>query len=230
MKQEVGSLIHLYLEEIAISEPSDVSDFIINGAAQAIRDAGERNWIPVIVKQLDVEEYEAIANIHILAAADLAGLKKVWCVIADDSERTQKSAQILAQELTPQINLATATKEEIKAALIYLKGLPKSPLSGIQIDDATRKISNAPRQYWKENLIDVTKLKCRITRGRKLDTFKTVFFTTPSPLPDVITDLELLEIFTVGELKKMAKKRGFKGYSKFGRSKMLKLLSENEQP
>jgi hypothetical protein len=117
MKQEIGALLHLYLEEIQAGEPTEVHEFLIQGAAKAINEADGRNWIPLIVKQTGAEEYQVIANNFVFAAAQEAGLNKVWCIVADDSEKTQISAQMLAQETQSKINLATATRDEIKSGL-----------------------------------------------------------------------------------------------------------------
>lgn len=229
MKQEVGSLLHLYVDEIQISTPVKVHDFVLTGAAKAITQAGGRNWIPLIVKQTGAEEYQVIANGFILAAAEEAGMQKVWCIIADDSPVTQTSAQLLAQETLWKVNLATATRDDIKAALDYLIKRPVNPLKGVKLATATERIDNAPRKYWKESLTEVTQLKCGITKGKKLNIFKEVFYTTPEPLPDVITEPDLLSTFTVAELKKMAKKRSLSGYTKLKKNDLIKLLSSKDE-
>ncbi|AMA08154.1 MULTISPECIES: Rho termination factor N-terminal domain-containing protein [Cyanophyceae] len=228
MKQEVGALLHLYLDEISTGIDTQVHDFLIQGAAKAINDAENRNWIPLIVKQIGSESYQVIANSFVFAAAEEAGLTKVWCIVADDSPETQESARILTQEKLAKINLATATREEIKVGLDYLMKRPINPLKlgSVKLANAVERIENAPRQYWKENLMDVTKIKCGITRGKKLNIFKEIFYTTPEPLPDVIIDPQFLTTFTQAELQKMAKKRGLKGYSKLKKSALVKLLTE----
>lgn len=224
MQQEIGTLLHLYVDEVRVEEPTEASDFLIDRAAKAISDAGGRNWMPLIVKQVGAEEYEAIANSFVLAAVEEAGLNKVWCIVADDSEATARSARILAGEVTPRLDLSTATKAEIKSALNYLTTRSVNPLTGVKVAIAVDRIAAAPRRYWKESLLEVSDLKCGITKGKRLNFFKEVFYTTPEPLPEVITDKALLETFTVAALKKMAKKRGFSGYSKLKKPALVKLL------
>ncbi|MGB2924946.1 MAG: transcription termination factor rho family protein [Limnothrix sp.] len=226
MKQKTGTLLHLYVDEIETDMPTEAHSFLIMGAANAINEADGRNWIPLIVKQTGEETYKVVANGFILAAAEEAGLTKVWCIVADDSEVVGNSARILAQESISKINLAQASRDEIKVALDYLIKRPVNPLKGVKLATATERIDAAPRQYWKENLADVTRLKCGISRGNKLNVFKEVFYTVPEPLPEVITDESLLNTFTAAELKKMAKKRGFSGYAKFKKGELVKLLSE----
>jgi hypothetical protein len=184
MAQEVGTLLPIYLEEIEPLISTKAHQFLITQAAKAINEAGGHNSIPVIVKQMGAENYQAIANIFILVAAKEAGIDQVWCIVADDSAITQKSSQLLSQELTPTVNLATATRDEIKLALDYLINRPVNPLVGVNLATALDKIDNPHRQSWKEDLKEVVALKCKITTGKKLDIFKEVFYVTPQPEPE----------------------------------------------
>nr|WP_293095245.1 hypothetical protein [Okeania sp. SIO2F4] len=77
-------------------------------------------------------QYQVIGNSFIFAVAEAAGLEKVWCIIADESEETEKISKILSGEKTPQINLSTATRDEIKAALQYLIEKPDTKLKGVK--------------------------------------------------------------------------------------------------
>jgi hypothetical protein len=88
MAQEIGTLLHLYLEEIEPLISTKAHQFLITEAAKSISEAQGRNWIPVIVKQTGIESFQAIANIFILVAAQEAGIDKVWCIVADDSAIT----------------------------------------------------------------------------------------------------------------------------------------------
>ncbi|MDJ1183040.1 hypothetical protein [Roseofilum casamattae] len=225
MKQEIGALMYLYLDEIEPGEAISVREFQIKAAAKAVNEAGDRNWLPIIVKQTGVDKYRAIANMFAYAVAEEAGLEKVWCIIADDSETTAHASQLLSQEKSPQIDLATATREEIKLGLDYLIGRSFSPLKGVTLAKATSRIDEAPRQYWKSNLMEVTKLGCGITKA-KLAIFKEVFYVTTQPLPDVITDLQMLNSLTVKKLQEMAQKRGLSGFKKWKKAELVKQLSQ----
>jgi len=227
MKQEIGSLMYLYLDDLELGEPIETSEFLIYGAAKALNEAGGRNWLPIIVTQIGDNQYQVIGNRFGYAVAEEAGLEKVWCMIADNSQATAEVSQLLAQEKSPKINLATATFDEIKMGLEYLVSRSINSLKGVKVKTACNRIDEAPRQYWRESLEEVTKLKCGITKGKKLEIFKEVFYVTPQPLPEKITDTNLLEIFNVSELKAMAKKRGLKGYSNKKRNKLIKMLSQN---
>ncbi|BFM38532.1 Rho termination factor N-terminal domain-containing protein [Synechocystis sp. LKSZ1] len=179
MQQDIGTLLHIYLDEIKPGQPTQAHRFLITSSAKAINEAGGRNWMPVIVKQTGAESFQAIANTFILAAAEEAGINKVWCIIADDTEATQNCAQLLAQEKIPRINLTTASREEIKLGLDYLIRRPVNPLVGVTLATALEKIDVPQRQSWKASLNEITGLKCAITKGKKLDIFKEVFYAEP---------------------------------------------------
>jgi hypothetical protein len=220
----IGDLMYLYTERITPGESIDTPDFLIKSTAKALNELGGRNWIPVIVKETGEDEYQVIGNSFIYAVAEAAGLERIWCIIADDSEDTAKISKILAGEILPKINLSHATRDEIKAALEYLIEKPGSNLKGVQLAVATNRIDEAPRKYWK-NLDPITTLKCRITKA-KLKDLKQVFYLTPEPLPEVIKDPVLLKTLTVTQLKKMAKSRGIAGFSKKSKDALVELLSE----
>ncbi|NES85862.1 MAG: hypothetical protein F6K10_33230 [Moorea sp. SIO2B7] len=226
MKQEIGALMYLYMEEIEPGEPIEASEFLIIETAKALNEAGGNNWLPIIVKQIGEDQYKVVGNSFVYAVAEEAGLEKVWCIIADESEKIEKLSRLLAQEELPKIDLAKASRDEIKAGIEYLIKRPVNRLSGVKPAVAISRIYEAPRRYWKENLMDVTKLKCGITKGKKLGIFKEIFYVTSEPLPEIIKDPTILELFTVGELKKMAKKRSITGYSNKKRTALIKMLSE----
>ena len=113
----VGNLMCLYMNEIRPSKGTDASEFLVKAAARALIELGDRNWVPVIVREIGEDEYEVIGNSFVYAASSEAGLEKVWCIVTDSSERTEALTQILTGELIPKINLSIATREEIQAAL-----------------------------------------------------------------------------------------------------------------
>ncbi|MGI0483468.1 transcription termination factor rho family protein [Geminocystis sp. CENA526] len=236
MKQEIGTLLHLYLDEIELTEPIETHPFLINNGAKAINEANGRNWIPLIVKQIDSEKYEVIANSFIFVTAQEAGVKKVWCIVADDSLITAESAKILAQEKIAKINLATASREEIKLGLDYLIKRSINPLVGVNIATATERIEKADRLLWKENLSEIPNLKCGITKGKKLNIFKEIFYLKSSVSSGdskaKSTEIEEINVkdynkLTLTTLKTMAKERGYSGYSKMKKQEIIKLLSSS---
>ncbi len=150
---------------------------------------------------------------------------KVWCIIADDTKITENCAQLLAQEAVPKVNLAKATREEIKLGLEYLINRPTNPLKRVTLATALDKIDQPNRKYWKENLVDITTLGCGITKP-KLAIFKEVFYTTPGE-PTIPTDRETLNIEAVKQLKEWGKKKDIDGQSKWKKADWVNALAED---
>lgn len=222
---DVGNLMLLPFDEIEPGQPTDAHDYIIQFAAKQLG-LGGRNWVPVIVKETDPDQYQVIGNSFIYAVAAEAGLEKVWCIIADGSSESATIAQALAQEIPPKTNLSTADRDEISVALDYLMKQPGTPLKGLRTASVLARLEEAPREYW-QDLKPITKLGCGITGGAKLKALEQVFYLTPQPIPEVTTDFRLLEMMAVKDLKAMAKKKGLTGFAKFKKPELVKLLAES---
>ncbi len=222
---DIGNLMYLDLDIIEPGELTNTSEYLINATAKELSNTDGRNWIPLIVKELAKYSYQVIGNSFIYAVAEAAGLEKVWCIIADDSEETAKVTKMLAGEEIPKINLSTASRDEIKSALEYLIEQPNTVLKGVKIPVATNRIDESPRQYW-QDFKPITKLKCGITAGKKIKALEKVFYLTPESMPDDIKDPKILNTLTTTELKKLAKQRNLSGYSKLTKTKLVNLLSQ----
>ena len=243
---DVGNLMHLYLDEIEPREGTDASEFLIKAAANLVNQHGGRNWIPVIVKETGKKRYQVIGNSFIYAVAEEAGLERVWCIIADASEGAAEVSRVLAGEEIPKVNLSTASRDEIMAALQYLIERPGSDLKGVKLAVATNRIEEAPRETW-QTLNPIANLKCGITKGKKLNALKEVFYLTPTAAAqpeskpaksgdrktktqptvpvDGAQDGAALSNLSVSALKQMAKQRGLSGYSKLKKDELLQLLN-----
>jgi HeH/LEM domain len=221
---DVGNLMYLYLDEIEPGEGVIVSEFLVKASANLLNEYGGRNWIPLIVRRVGKSQYEVIGNSFIYAVAEAAGLERVWCIIADETDGAVEISKVLARETIPKVNLSTASRDEIVAALNYLIEQPGSPIKAVKPAIAANRIEESPRQYWK-TLDPITTLKCGITKGKKLDALKQVFYLAPQPLPDVIQEPTILATLTVAELKKMAKKREINVPSKAKKQDLVELLS-----
>ncbi len=222
---DIGNLMHLYLDEIDPGEGTNAPEFLIKASAHLLNQKGGRNWIPVIVKETGKDKYEVIGNSFIYAIVEEAGLERVWCIIADSSDDTFEVTKVLAGEEIPKINLSKASRDEIMAALEYLVEQPGSVLKAVKPAIATNRIDEAPRQYWK-TLDPILNLKCGITKGKKLDALNQVFYLTPQPMPDTITETGILKTMTTDDLKAIAKKRGITGITKMKKDDLVKALSK----
>ena len=225
---DIGNLMNLYLDEIDLDEGVNIPSFLIKASANLLNQKGGRNWIPVIVKEIEEDRYKVIGNSFIYAIAKEAGLERIWCIIADDSSDTSELTKVLAGESIPKINLSKASRDEIAAALEYLIEQPGSILKTIKIAIATNRIDEAPRQYWK-TLDPIVNLKCGITKGKKLDALKQVFYLIPQAMPDIITDIAILKTMSTTELKTLAKKQEITGIHKMKKDELVKILNNLSQ-
>ncbi len=180
----IGKLMHLPLNQIESDEDFFESEFIINNAAEAVIQADGRNWVPLIVKEME-EKYQVVSNCLIYAVAHKAELERVWCIVIDPVPQNIEQAKILTRETIPKTNLSTASRDSILAALGYLIDQPGSALKGLDLLKATNRIADADREKWK-SFSPITQLKCGITSGKKLDELKKVFFLAPPPKPEVL--------------------------------------------
>jgi hypothetical protein len=245
-----GNLMHLYLDEIQPGALTHASNFLIKATANTLKEKGGRNWIPIIVKEIGEDSYQVIGNSFIYAVAKQAGLERAWCIIADDNDDTVALTKILAGETFPKINLSTASRDDIVAALQYLIEQPGNPIKGIKLDVAVNQIDKAPRQFW-QNFDPVVNLKCGITKTR-LDALESVFYLTPQeppietlepepptskqktktttkaaskakPKPET-SGVTSIDKMNVSQLKELAKERGITVTSKMKKADLLELL------
>ena len=222
---DIGNLICLPFDEIAPGPQTTAHDFLIQEASNLLRKT-KRNWIPIIVKETGVDQYEVVANAFVYEAIAESGLEEAWCIMANDDDDIAEVSAVLAHDRAPKVNLSKASHKQIKSVLDYLKKQPDTKLKGVDLAKATGYIERAPRKYW-ETLMPITKLGCGIT-AKKIKELKDIFYLEPEPWPEVITDPALLDTFNMAELKKMARKRGLKKYSALKKAALIKRLSEPE--
>jgi hypothetical protein len=187
----VGQLMCLPLDTI---QPDDhysaPSEYIVAAAAEALLQTGGRNWIPLIVEEAKDYEYRAVTNHFVYTVAAFAGLTEVWCVVIKSTPSDIEQALILAGELTPKVNLTTASRDTIKSVLKYLTTQPGTALKSVDVTIAASKIAAEDRSNW-QDFMPITKLKCGITKGKKLDELAIAFYISPPPPPKPPTAINI---------------------------------------
>ena len=226
---DVGQLKYFYLENIAPNEDSNESEFLVNATAKILAKNGGRNWIPLMVKEIGNDQCQVVGSNFIHTVAEAAGLEKVYCIVIEPTPEAEETIKVLTKEITPKVNLSNASRDEIKATLQYLISQPGSPLKTVNLLSATEKLEQASREYW-NNFDPVINLKCGITKGKKLDTFKTAFYLTPlpPPPPPPLPPPNELKALKVTELRKIAKERGVGGYTKMSKVALLDYFSQSQ--
>ncbi|MEG4205150.1 hypothetical protein QUA20_14600 [Microcoleus sp. Pol7_A1] len=177
--ENIGKLINLKLSKIESAEPCSESEFIIAGAAEAVLQAGNRNWIPIIVKETGESQYQVVSNHFVYAVAQQAKLDLVWCIVIDPKPSNIEQAKILAREANPQVNLSTASKDTIIAVLKYL--VKEHNWKNVKPVETANKIVDSNREQWSD-FTPLTKLQCGLTKAR-LDFIAKVFSISPPPPP-----------------------------------------------
>jgi len=177
--ENIGKLMHLKLSKIESAEPCSESEFIIAGAAEAVLQAGNRNWIPIVVKETGDYQYQVVSNHFVYAVAQQAKLDLVWCIVIDPKPSNIEQAKILAREANPQVNLSTASKDTIIAVLKYL--VKEHNWKNVKPVETANKIVDSNREQWSD-FTPLTKLQCGLTKAR-LDFIAKVFSISPPPPP-----------------------------------------------
>ena len=177
--ENIGKLMHLKLSKIESAEPCSESEFIIAGAAEAVLQAGNRNWIPIIVKETGDYQYQVVSNHFVYAVAQQAKLDLVWCIVIDPKPSNIEQAKILAREANPQVNLSTASKDTIIAVLKYL--VKEHNWKNVKPVETANKIVDSNREQWSD-FTPLTKLQCGLTKAR-LDFIAKVFSISSPPPP-----------------------------------------------
>ena len=177
--ENIGKLMHLELAKIESAESCSESEFIIAGAAETILQSGNRNWMPIIVKETGDYQYEVVSNNFVYAVAKQAQLERAWCIVIDPKPSNIEQAKILAREANPTVNLSTASKDTIIAVLKYL--VKEHNWKNVKPVETANKIVDSKREQWSD-FTPLTKLQCGLTKAR-LDFIGKVFSISPPPPP-----------------------------------------------
>lgn len=135
----------------------DAHPALVKNIAKQMQKTG-KNLLPVIVKILAEDQYEAIDNTQIFKAAQQANLDFVWCIVIDEQMLTQirvESGEII------QIPILTASEQDIAESLEYLK-TKKSGMRTINAQKAAKSIIEHRANNKINSLNFLTKKRCGI--------------------------------------------------------------------
>lgn len=159
---DIGKYLRISCKKITNKNKFEFHPAVINAIAEKLK-TNQRNFLPIIVEEIDDEEYQVLLNAHILAAAKKAELDFVWCIMAD----AQRGKQIeVESEQRFEINLLTAAEKTLCEMFDYIKSINPN-FSQINPQEVARKIVEARSDKWK-SFHPITKLRCKIGR-KKLD-------------------------------------------------------------
>jgi hypothetical protein len=178
----IGQLMYLPLGKIDSEIEFTESEFILEAAVESVIKASGRNWIPLIVQELD-NRYKLVSNPFVYAVMLRANLDKVWAIVIDPDSKNIEQAKILAREITPKINLSIASRSSIQAGLKFLQD--GGDLKGVDPLKATNRLDDTDRTTWKD-FTPITKLSCGITKA-KIAPLDKVFYLEPQkvePIPE----------------------------------------------
>ncbi len=155
---ELGKVIRLPLFQVVGNQ--EVHSALVKNLSKQIQ-KNERNYLPVIVKLLGEDSYEAIYNIQILEAARKAEVDFVWCIVVDDEILDQikvESGEII------RIPVLTASEQDIKEVLEYIKE-QKSGVRTMNPEIAARAIVKQRDKTNIKSLNFLTKERCGIGKA-----------------------------------------------------------------
>ena len=141
---------------------------VLEAIAEKLKVNG-RNFLPIIVEQVDEDEYEVLLNYHILEASQKANLDFVWCILADENRRKQIEVE---SKQRFEVNLLTASEKTIAGMLEYIKSVHPG-FSQVDPAEAAKKIVKNRSDTWK-SFRPITKLRCKIG-SKKLETLSNYF-------------------------------------------------------
>jgi hypothetical protein len=180
---DLGRLVNLPLESITPAEGFSAPSFL--GCRSRSSAKGNRRsqlgavcWWP----RLATTSTRPLATILSTQLLERPGWRGSGVSLSTQLRSRLEQAQILAREVVPKVNLTEAPRETILAALRYLAEQPGTPLKGVDVTIAAARIAEADRSWW-QDLTPITKLGCKITRGKKLEALKEVFFLAPTAPP-----------------------------------------------
>lgn len=116
---DIGKYLRIPRKQIHLREQEKESTpaVLIEAIAEKLK-VNERNYLPIIIEEVDEDEYEVLLNGHVLEAAEKANLDFVWCILADEKRR--KQIEIESKQRF-EVDLLTASETIIADMIQYIK-------------------------------------------------------------------------------------------------------------
>lgn len=227
---DVGKMMYLPISDIQSDYNLEIPNFIKEGAIDLLHELGGRNWVPIIVKQTQKYKYEVIHHEFVYQILLDGGFERAWCVITDDSEDTLRSIKVFSEQEIPKICLNSASEALILECLTYLAQQPATPLSKVDVNSAASIIASADRRYWNDFSI-ISKLKCGITRGKKLDVLSTVFKFNPliPPPPPSSVSLKSANQESIEVRLKYLAQESIAGFESLDLERIKKIMTDSKK-
>ncbi len=140
---------------------ADTQEIVIQTIAQELKVQG-KNVLPVIVRELGEDDYQATLNTHILEAAKQAGLDFVRCIVVDAAMQSQ--VEVETGEIV-RINILTASDQELVNALKFVQSR-KAEFSKLNLQKVAQAIVDYREKNKITSLVFLTKLKCGIGKAK----------------------------------------------------------------
>ncbi len=155
----LGELIRVPVK--FIKGKSDLPSIVIHAISTQLQATG-KNLLPLVVKLLGEDKYQATINTQILDAARLAKLDFVWCIVADEAMHAQMQIET-GQSI--QINALTASEKELTEVLEIARSRIPS-LSKLNSALVARSICEYRKSNQPKNLAFLTKLRCGVGKTK----------------------------------------------------------------
>ena len=165
----IGAYLRLPRKQIRLRKNEAKTHIAVVSAIAERLKSNKRNFLPLIVEQIDEDEYEVLFNSHVLEAAQKAELDFVWCILADEARR--KQIEVEAKQRF-EIKILTASERTIVEMLDYVKSVNPN-FRQVDVTQAAKAIVQNRKPNWK-SFRPITKLRCKIGE-KKLVTLKSYF-------------------------------------------------------
>lgn len=153
---ELGKLLRIPCEFIDKGSKEKFNKTLLKNLSEQLK-ISQKNILPIFIKQIAEDEYEAVHNTLVLAAAKKAKIDFVFCIAVNDEMETQllsETGDMLRISL-----LDSAEKEIVEVLNFAIEKEPK--LKRLQVEKVAKTIIEARTPSW-SSLKTLSKLRCGV--------------------------------------------------------------------